>query len=346
MKHKVGIFLTSKNNYSMLEEWASLYNYEDVHILNIDVGSNEESLLEGKEICSKYNIHFIKSKYSAMQENALEACEYFASIDINWIIYTHQDAYPLTENFFTILDLILLNKEMEDFGTVGFNIYHDSNELSQWDSKLNKCMTLARTPLELGEGWYRRKNTSRCNYELFPVDKPFAIEIPMWSTFMFNSELYLKNINIDQNFQFFHAWDDVAMQFLNKNIFNIALPMLCFAHDQSLKLNHNLPKKSPEGDSIKRTELYGRFDHLEVWKQKWNFEYDVNKNQFKSFPFLRKVVFKILNKTIGSSFMETVSRSSFKKNRALYSNTLIEKFYDHDPKKGPLKVFNFYTHSD
>ena len=44
----------------------------------------------------------------------------------------------------------------------------------------------------------------------------------MWSTFMFNIDLYLDFIEVDKNFQFFHAWDDVAMQFLNKNIYNIA----------------------------------------------------------------------------------------------------------------------------
>ena len=339
--HKVGIFLTSKNNYSMLDEWASLYNYKNVYVLNMDVGSNDESKEEGREICKKYGIFFIESKSSSMQDNALEACSFFKEKNINWCIYTHQDAYPLTENFFNKLDKILLEEDMSNFGTVGFNIYHDKGELDQWDSNKIKLMTLARTPLELGEGWYRVKHTSRCDYKNFPTDKPFAIEIPMWSTFMFNIDLYLDFIEVDKNFQFFHAWDDVAMQFLNKNIYNIALPMLSYAHDQSLKLNHDLPKKSPETSSKKRLELYGRFDHLSIWHKKWKFEYDINKNIFKKIPILRKIIFKFLNLTIGSSALQTVSRNSYKKVKNIYRDTLIDQFYNHDPKNGPLKVFPF-----
>tara|TARA_B100000963_G_scaffold53967_1_gene42115 strand:+ start:3145 stop:4197 length:1053 start_codon:yes stop_codon:yes gene_type:complete len=344
--HKAGIFLTSKNNYTMLDEWASLYDYENVIVLNLDVGSSLESIKAGKKICEKHGIFFMESKSSSMQDNALEACNFFKERNIEWCIYSHQDAYPLTLNFFDKLDSILSNDSMSEFGTIGFNIYHDQNEINQWDPNNEKLMTLARTPLELGEGWYRVKHTSRCSYDKFPVDKPFAIEIPMWSTFMFNIDLYIEEIDIDRNFQFFHAWDDVAMQFLNKNIYNIALPMLSFAHDQSLKLNHNLPKKSPETDSKKRYELYGRFDHLKIWKDKWKFEYDINKNFLKRIPFLRKVFFKILNSTIGTSFLETVSRNSYKKVRIEYAGTLIDEFYNHDPKNGPLRTFSFEVNNN
>ena len=31
----------------MLDEWASLYNYKNVYVLNMDVGSNDESKEEG-----------------------------------------------------------------------------------------------------------------------------------------------------------------------------------------------------------------------------------------------------------------------------------------------------------
>ena len=58
-KNKFGIFIATKNAYSMLEEWFSLYDYSGISILNLDLNSDKDSRLEGKKICKKYGAYVI-----------------------------------------------------------------------------------------------------------------------------------------------------------------------------------------------------------------------------------------------------------------------------------------------
>ena len=166
----IGFILTSKDNYSMLDEWLSIYDYSSFTILNIDVGSSLDSLNEGKEICKKHNVNFMQSQYPEMQFCLDQAANFFIERNINWFIYTHQDTYPLTKNFFEILKKKYLNKiDPSSIGMIGFNIYHDQEDLQHWEEDEIKYMTLARCPLELGDGVYSTKKTSRVDYNKFVV---------------------------------------------------------------------------------------------------------------------------------------------------------------------------------
>lgn len=341
MDKLLGICLTSRDNYSMLDEWLSLFNYSEMVLLNIDVGSTPENIEIGKQICKKHNVNFIISDHPGMQICLDKAADFFDEQGINWFIYTHQDTYPLKNNFFDELTSEYLpNLDSVSVGLVGFNIYHDFNDLKYWDPSLNQYMTLARTPLELGDGYYRKNKTSRANFQKFEKEKPFYVEIPMWSTVMISVKSYKKYIIPDKNFDFFLSVDDIAMQYLNKNIPNIAIPNLVFAHDQSLKLKHKLPYKSPILDPKERKRLYGRFDAAEVWKKKWGFRYNVYKSLFGLPIIIRKIILKILNFFLYDHFFETIGRKDFDRVKDRYKGTLIYSFYEHDPINGPIKYFD------
>ena len=40
--NKIGILFTTRNNYSMLDNWLNNINYEECPVLNIDENSTEE----------------------------------------------------------------------------------------------------------------------------------------------------------------------------------------------------------------------------------------------------------------------------------------------------------------
>ena len=347
-KNKFGIFIATKNAYSMLEEWFSLYDYSGISILNLDLNSDKDSRLEGKKICKKYGITFRDCNSTAMQDNISQSLQYFYEEEgIEWVLYMHHDAYPMLDGTLTQLNDILSNSnKIKDFGVVGFNVYHDQFDLSKFDVDKPKLMTTARTSLELGNGYYNTRVESRVDYRQFKF-KPFAVESVMWSTALINYHQFNKYISIDVEFNFFHSWDDVAFQFLSKNVYNIVIPSLSFGHDQSLKAKHKLPVSSPNGDIKKVEEIYGRADHIAIWKDKWSFDYSLSKCLFGGDSFINKGerINKII--TVASKFtqydfvssLETVARKSYRKQYGINKN-LLNDFYDHDPKNGPLKYFD------
>ena len=347
-KNKFGIFIATKNAYSMLEEWFSLYDYSGISILNLDLNSDKDSRLEGKKICKKYGITFRDCNSTAMQDNISQSLQYFYEEEgIEWVLYMHHDAYPMLDGTLTQLNDILSNSnKIKDFGVVGFNVYHDQFDLNQFDVDKTKLMTTARTSLELGNGYYNTRVESRVDYRQFKF-KPFAVESVMWSTALINYHQFNKYITLDLDFNFFHSWDDIAFQFLSKNVYNIVIPSLSFGHDQSLKVKHKLPVSSPNGDIKKVEEIYGRADHIAIWKDKWGFDYSVSKCAFGGDSFINKggIVNKIIvrlseltNYDFFSS-LETVSRKSYK-NHYRKNKNLLDDFYDHDPKDGALKYFD------
>jgi len=339
---RFGIVLTSKNNYSMLEEWYGLHDYSDHIVINIDLHSSAEERKYGRGICDKNNIVFLECTSTEMQENILQASTYLhKKYSIDWLLYTHHDAYPLGKALQDLNDIILKSSKLSNFGVVGFNIYHDS-DLTQWEDGIQKLMTTSRCPLELGNGYYNNRASSRVNYKEFKI-KPFAVESVFWSTAMVNYSQYTKYINIDKRFNFFHAWDDIAFQFLYSDIYNIVIPSISFAHDQSLKTKHSLPASSPNGTKKEVEKMYGRSDHLKIWKDKWGFRYDTAKFIFGSSIFINKVVVtasdKLNTKVLNS--LSTISRNDFKNTKHMgKKKSLMKDFFEHDPKNGPIKYFD------
>ena len=348
MNNKFGILITTKNTYSMVEEWREMHDYSGIPILNIDLQSEKELRFKGQGICKKYKIEFIDCNSTAMQDNLDQALQYFyEKHGIEWVLYMHHDAYPMLDDTLSKLNDILLNSEkIKNTGVVGFNIYHDQFDLKQFNPGEQQLMTTAGAPLELGNGYYNGRIESRVDYKKFEF-KPFVVESVMWSTALINYHQFNKYINIDDNFNFFHSWDDIAFQFLSQNIYNIVIPNLSFGHDQSLKIKHKIPVSSPNSSIRLVKKLYGRFDHLSVWKTKWKFEYSLSKCLFGGDSFVNKggrvnKAIVILSKLMHydfSSNLNTVARRSYAKQHK-NSKSLLDDFYNHDPKNGPLKYFD------
>jgi len=340
-----GILLLTKNTYSMVDEWFSLSDYSGIPILNIDLASENDYLKIGQQICKRKNIYFQKSNNTSMQSTLDQALDFFHKIlKIDWVLFMHHDAFPMTNKTLNNLKTLISNsKKLQNYGVIGFNVYHDKFDLLQFNINEPKLMTTARTPLELGNGYYNRRVDSRVNYDRFEIH-PFAVESVFWSTALINYNQFQKFITVDSRFNFFHSWDDIAFQFMSNNIHNIVIPNIEFGHDQSLKIKHKLPFSSPDK---KTRKLYGNFNHLKIWSDKWKFEYSLSKKIFGGDFFINKdglinkIIFVLSNYT-GLDFassLETVSRSSYKKN-FLGSYNLFDQFYYHDPKLGPLKYLD------
>ena len=336
MKANYGIFFASKNNYDLLENW--LLNYIDyvpagINILNLDLGSCESQKIRGKQICEKYNLIFIKARKTEFQDNIHQIFEELNIIEINNLLYLHQDCFPIDKNTFLKINSIPEEYNIENYGLIGFNIYHDI-EISKIDI-LNKYMTTSRTVLQKGNGYYMsHPKGSRVNYDNFIENKPFVVENIMWTAMLLNKKSFLKNINIDLRFNFFLAADDMAYQYLSKNIFNVVFPNIRFKHDQNIKTKFSLPKDSPLGKKEDIIIRYGRTDHHIIWNQKWGFKYDVS----KVFNLYNNKIIKKLFITFFPKFysnLETIGRISFsnKENKLGYMNL----FYKHDPANGPLR---------
>lgn len=337
MKANYGIFFASKNNYDLLENW--LLNYLDyvpdnIKILNLDLGSCESQKTRGKQICQKFNLIFIKSRKTEFQDNIGQIFDELSKLKIENLLYLHQDCFPIDRNTFLKINKIPEKYNIEKLGLVGFNIYHDI-EISKLKLHINEYMTTSRSVLQKGNGYYMsHPKGSRVNYKNFIKGKPFVVENIMWAALFLNKKSFLTHINIDLSFNFFLAPDDMAYQFLNKNIFNVVFPEIRFKHDQNIKTNFSLPKNSPSGLKKDVIKLYGRIDHVSIWKKKWGFDYDLLKaHKIYNFRIIKKFFLVLFPKFYSN--LETLGRKSYSYNKNKVG--LFNLFYNHDPEKGPLK---------
>jgi len=310
MNSKIGILLTSRNNYQMLKNWYISANTNEFDILNIDEDSEAENKKVGAEICAELGIAYMDRDKRGMQNNLTTAGEYFKDRGIEWVIWFQHDCWPLESDFFTKINQYLNDSDLNEFGVVGFNCYHSErarNDLSRVGFELNDT---ARTPLEPGDKWYRNKkywNSTRVDYNSGKFDKPFAVESVAWYCAMVNIDQYFKYIIPTDEYHFFHAWDDIAFQFLNNNVYNICIPSFNIGHFQNIKANYDIPINSPKA-AEKRDYFYSKWGHLDVWKKRWGFSYE--------------------------------DRKTFEMVKDRYKDTLLWNFYHHDPINGPLKSFD------
>ena len=157
-------------------------------------------------------------------------------------------------------------------------------------------------------GWYRRGDMT-LDWDVWGGENPIAIESPVDMILSFNVNLFKKYIKVTDEYHLFCAWDDICMQFLENDIYNVTLPNLQAFHNQNFKGN-KIPKKSANSAKNGNTKHFGRFDHFEYWKSRWGWERD---DVRETFPLEK------------------------------YEGTLIGKFYSHDYKRGPMRIFDETT---
>ena len=310
MSNKFGILFTSRNNYELLDIWCSKVDTRDYLILNIDEDSTEEQKKLGRQVSKKHNIVYMDREERGMLNNITTACNYYKSKGIEWIMYFSHDCFPRTDNFLDKLNDYLTKNDLTNFGVIGFNVLHGSGEIAQWRGDDTPLMHIARTPLEIGDMYYRNVmfwGNTRVRFD-DKWKKPFVVESIMWTAGLLNINQYETHIEPTGEYHMFQSWDDIAFQFLYKNVYNIVLPQFCMAHDQDVKVKFGIPKHSPRGDETVREHFFGKWGMLEVWKERWGFDYG--------------------------------DRNTFENVKEQYEGTLLVDFYNHDPANGPLKSFN------
>lgn len=304
-------FISSRNNYDLLPFFLDHIDLEGLSLINIDDNSLLSEVKKGQKICGENNISFIENKGRGLQW-AWKTIIDNVPDNIKFVIWCTHDAYPVSKNFFTKLNKLVSDGKLDDFGVVGFNYfgpmigYENVEEIPK-----NTCGILGKTPLMYspGRGGYYRKGDMDLDWSKY--GKPFAVESPSDYGWMINVKLFKKFILPSNNFQLFGACEDLSLQFLKENIFNIVLPNFIAWHNQSIKEKFNIPLNSAN----KWTKLglgkkyFGHYrPYLKFWKKKWGWDRD--------------------------------NRETFESVKNNYINTLLYDFYNHDYKKGPLKYFN------
>jgi len=331
-----GVFTTVKNNYHLTRKWLEMGTWlQGVPVLLLDVGSDTKEFDAQSRIALPDNVKLVVADSSSLQENYIQAFEYFKTMGIEWVVFSHQDNYCISNHFQDTINNYIEKGWLDSFGMVGFNTYHDADVEQYSPGKPIELMTLSRTPLEKTDGHYRRRVSSTFNYNSISKDvDAIAVFMPYFTALLMSRKMYLKYIEIDKNYQFFHALDDVAMQFLVKGVLNISLTKVSMLHDQTIKLDtpeDDLILKSPQAEESEVIKRYGRIDHLEVWRNKWGFRYCIEKRLFG----LRVPHYRFFH------YIDTISRKDYAKIRDIYLDTLVDDFYLNNPKIGALRSFKF-----
>ena len=220
------------------------------------------------------------------------------------------------------------------------NVYHDKEDINQFDGS-KKWMTSARSFLQIGDGWYRRRKICRVNYNKF-LYEDFLAESIMWVLAACHVKTFRKIIRVDNNYDFLLGFDDLLYQVLLNDCYNLVLSNLDLAHDQSLKEGSGIQKKSTIAslDQIKKN--YGRIDRFEVWKRKFGFSFNLEK---KFSNYISLLLYKIMRKILiifkpkYYSGLNTILRDEYKTNTNVKKSKLTDQFFNHDPANGPIKYF-------
>jgi len=312
---KIVVFISSKNNYFMLEnELLVNTNFSEFLLINIDDNSNIDQKKLGKEVCARKNIIFLANKESGLQwglktlVNFLDKNKYNAKM----ILHCTHDNYPINKNFKETIGKIANSKTYLKFGLIGFNHLDyrmTRNAIKAWKRKKQSHGLLGRIlliPRNKGENWYNQEILSK-NPNMYK--DVFSVEAVSDMAFLINRELFSIHITPSTKFKL-HLWaDDISLQFMKKNIFNVVNQKIFFFNCQELKRKYKISVNSVDG-AKKNTSHFGSGfgEHLMYWENKWGWsrDYQGNLNQIKH----------------------------------RYKNTIIIDYINHDISKGPLQNFD------
>ena len=230
-KRKYCIYFQTKNHYQLFENMVFKHSsvpFQDVVMINHDVGSSPDQLEKAKEICSKYGIHWMNKEEDTVKkthhELMFEAIDWLekSEYDFDWILRVHDDAYPTTPDFWNKLDDILLKHEDNFLNKVGSFAFANSDGNKKF----------GRGCIEQGiisncGGWYN--NLPR--YAEYKSKDYFVVESPLDWAKAYNIKLMKKYITVDKGYHLNHADDDISHQFMINGIYNVCLPNLTYAHD-------------------------------------------------------------------------------------------------------------------
>lgn len=307
IEKKICFFISSRNNYLMLEkEILKNFNLDSFLVINVDDGSNENEINYGKSICDKNNIIFIKNKSFGLQY-ALKSCvDYLDEKNYSQthILHITHDNYPISTDFYDSISSIIDKKI--NFGLLGFNCFDYRlcrKDLINLRNKKKAIGLLGRAVLTNHDNFKLRKWYTSSNSSHFNLKALIAVESPADTCFLISIENFKKFIKVTNKIRL-HNWaDDISLQFLKNNIFNYCAPFINLFNANEIKQKYNIPIWSTRDQ--KKKHHSGIENGLRYWKEKWGWERN-------NYPTL-----EIINKR--------------------FKGTLVEKFYLHNPDKGPIK---------
>ena len=315
IKDSIIIYVSSKNNYQMLEnEVLQNINTENYELINIDDNSTQIQKSYGEKICKENNIIYLDNNGCGVQMATQTLVEFVLNFrpKCKWLICFQHDNWPITENFFSKLDKLIDSGFMDEFGACGFHILDDgdffNNHRTTFSGKAVDVGYLGIAHLSVKDNWMRNICPKRIDLNWNQWMMPFTIEIPVWAIVGINLKKWVKYINPSHEYQF-HLWyPDVAMQFLYNNINTIILPELYCFNNQRLKEKYKMHWNSAVGSQEGQVDFFGEYGpHLRAFKNRWGWDY------------------------------ENVQLTE--QNLIKYNDTLISKYYHHNLKSGPLVNF-------
>jgi hypothetical protein len=245
-KYKFASVYLTKDYYPMFEGCIyenSRANFNDINVINVDMGSLPENFVDGKDTCSRLGIKMADEGTTSMQEGLKVADNYLTkcNIDVDWMLCFQHDTFPLKNSFWDDLQEIMDEIDYEKVGMIGGNMfskYDNGVAAFFYDDIVEACYGKTRT----GRGMLAR-DVCESPYHGWYMNLPdeyyqsqyFAVESPYWVFFAINRKLFNKYIEVDKNFVF-ELWpDDLAHQFLTHGIVNISVPKLYVCHDHKFR---------------------------------------------------------------------------------------------------------------
>ena len=303
------ILFASRNNYILFEklffDQIRRESASDVLFLNIDVDSDDEQLKYGRELCDRLDINFIETdRATRPMENCVDiAIDYLDknNIKVDWLGVFTQDAFPMNENFWDVLDERVTRHEnfKKLVGSFGFNDVDRNNRFGRG----NLIKGILEKPYS---GWYQNPSREYLNSEYS------VVESPNWNTMVINIDLFKKYITVDEDFKL-HFWaDDIAHQFMYNNICNVGFIDIPVKHSIDLKVKAGIP------DSQEHSPLYHDSGVVEqkLWREKYGWDWG-----FRN-VFLRTEFENVIN-----NYKDTLQEKMFNMNIQDGPITL-EEFYE------------------
>jgi len=316
MKDNLIIYVSSRNNYDMLEgEVLKNINREGFEFINIDDNSCEEEKEKGKRICEENGIIFLENKDRGVQMATQTLIDFINEErpDCKFIFCFQHDIYPISERFFERLSNLIQTGNLREVGILGFNVIDDgdyttpqSRQIAELGGTPKGMIGMAHLSIKSNTGRWLcpKQNNGLINNGEF--DSPFICEFPMWAAVGINVDLWNEYIEASNNYHF-HLWlPDIAMQFNYYNKPSLIIPFLYCYNDPPLKEKYNINKNSAQGAMQGNEYHFGEYSNMSFWKERWGWDYE---NVSLTFPQVKEV----------------------------YKDTLIGQFYEHDMSKGPLK---------
>ena len=335
------VLVSSRNNYNLFEEFfLSKNNIPLSKLINCDAGSNKKNKIIGRKICEKNKIIFFEPKNNSVQLILSEIIDELKNkSSSNWLLCLHTDSYLKSEDYYKLVKM-LNNEYFDKFGLIGLNtiFWPHTKKFEEINFEEHYFGLMGKSILSNVNYSVYGPHTIKENNDIKEWNNLVAVESIMDIGYLINMNKFKKYIVPSNNFPFVCAIDDIGMQFLKNNIYNVTLPNIYCIHDPWIKNKYKMPVSSPKNLSKKFNDKYYNDDlsYNMYWKKKWKFD-----RQFKT--VLRKPIVNnnILKKTytVINNFFRQKKVTIDDEIRTNFKNTLIHKFINHH-KNTPVLIFD------